>query len=172
MGMRYANSRLLNGTNILSSGKDGVYQWRSPTKNIRAALANVSFNFRIIISRKGCINVWILSNVEWPVFHSAIFAIKVEHSKTKTPFWGTLNTCFGCKNKTRVVFWLLFKIGLCSAISFKRSRRELSIDVAEHRPILKNKGAVRILVIFQYRPMFCHIIQKVSARGFHWCGWT
>ena len=28
--------------------------------------------------------------------------------------------------------WLFFKIDLCSAISFKRSRWELSIDVAEH----------------------------------------
>jgi len=36
------------------------------------------------------------------------------------------------------VFWLFFKIGLCSAISFERSRRELSIDVAERRSILKN----------------------------------
>jgi len=33
---------------------------------------------------------------------------------------------------------LLFKIDLFSAISFKRSRRELSIDVAEQRSILKN----------------------------------
>ena len=36
------------------------------------------------------------------------------------------------------VFWLFFKIGLCLAISSKRSRRELSIDVAEHRSMLKN----------------------------------
>jgi len=36
------------------------------------------------------------------------------------------------------VFWLFSKIGLCSATSFKRSRRELSIDVAEHRSMLKN----------------------------------
>jgi len=33
-------------------------------------------------------------------------------------------------------------------------------------------GVVRILVNFQDRPMFGHIIQKVSARAFHWCGWT
>jgi len=33
------------------------------------------------------------------------------------------------------------------------SRRELSIDVAEHRSILKNKGVTRILVIFQDRPV-------------------
>jgi len=36
------------------------------------------------------------------------------------------------------VFWLFFKIGQCSAILFERSRRELSIDVAEHRSMLKN----------------------------------
>jgi len=36
------------------------------------------------------------------------------------------------------LFWLFFKIGICSAISFKRSRRELSFDVAEHRSTLKN----------------------------------
>jgi len=35
------------------------------------------------------------------------------------------------------VFWLFFKMEQCSAISFKRSRRELSIDVAEHRSMLK-----------------------------------
>jgi len=43
-----------------------------------------------------------------------------------------------------VCIWLFFKIDLCSAISFRRSRRELSIDVAEHRSILKNKGVTRI----------------------------
>jgi len=64
------------------------------------------------------------------------------------------------------VFLLFFEIGLRSAILFKRSRRELSIDVAEHRSILK-KGMVRILVIFQDWPMFSHIIQKVSLRAFH-----
>jgi len=37
--------------------------------------------------------------------------------------------------------------------------------VAEHRSILKNKRVVRILVIFEDRPMFSHIIQKVSARA-------
>jgi len=33
-------------------------------------------------------------------------------------------------------------------------------------------GVVRILVIFQNMPIFSHIIQKVSARAFHWRGWT
>jgi len=31
---------------------------------------------------------------------------------------------------------------ICSAIPFERSRRELSIDVTEHRSILKSKGEV------------------------------
>jgi len=45
----------------------------------------------------------------------------------------------GVKPKRRwYVFRLFFKIGLCSAISFKRSRWELSIDVAEHRSVWKN----------------------------------
>ena len=70
------------------------------------------------------------------------------------------------KVREKCVFWLFFKIGLCSAISFKRSQRELSIDVAQHESILKNKGKVRILVVFQDRPMFSHIIQKVSRREF------
>jgi len=33
-------------------------------------------------------------------------------------------------------------------------------------------GVVRILVIFQDRPMFSYITQKFSVRAFHWCGWT
>ena len=61
----------------------------------------------------------------------------------------------------------IFKIDLRSAIYFKRSWRELSIDVAEHRYILKNKGALRILVIIQDRPLFSQVFQKVSARAFH-----
>jgi len=51
-----------------------------------------------------------------------------------------------------------------SAISFKKSRRELSIDVAEYSFVSKNKGVVRILVVFQDRPTFSHIIQKISRR--------
>ena len=69
------------------------------------------------------------------------------------------NAVRGCEAETRVIrTFLVFKIGVCTAISFKRSRRELSIDVAEHRSILKNKGVERILVIFPDRPMFSHII--------------
>jgi len=65
------------------------------------------------------------------------------------PRFGECCTCFGCEIQTGVcIFWLFFKIGLCSALSFERYRQELSIDVAEHRSILKNKGVMRILVIF------------------------
>ena len=86
--------------------------------------------------------------------------------KTK-PRFGDCYTCFERETKTGVVRILVIFQDRCSAISFKKSRRELSIDGAEHRSILKSKGAVRSLVIFQDRPMFSHITQKVSARAFH-----
>jgi len=60
--------------------------------------------------------------------------------------------------REKCVGWLFFKIDLCSTISFETSRRELSNDMAEHRSILKSKGEMRILVVFQDRPMFSHII--------------
>jgi len=49
------------------------------------------------------------------------------------------------------VFWIFFKITLRSALKLKWSRRELSIDVAEHISILENKGVVRILLATQSR---------------------
>jgi len=49
-----------------------------------------------------------------------------------------LNIALSLKIRRPCVFWLFFKIDLCSAISFKRFRRELSIDVAEHRFTSKN----------------------------------
>jgi len=87
--------------------------------------------------------------------------------KQKTPVLGDAIPILDVKLKREYVFWLFFKIGLCAATSFERSWRELSIDVAEHGSILENKGVVRILVIFQDRPMFSHIIRKVLARAFH-----
>ena len=58
--------------------------------------------------------------------------------KTKPPVLGNALPVLGVKSKRGwYVFWWMFKIGLCSAISIKRSRRELSIDVAEHRSTLK-----------------------------------
>jgi len=50
-----------------------------------------------------------------------------------------LNIGLSWKIREQCVFRLFFKVGLCSAISFNRSRRELSIiDVAENRSMLKN----------------------------------
>jgi len=60
----------------------------------------------------------------------------------------------------------VFEDRLMFSLEFERSQRELSIDVAEHRSILKKKEVVCILVIFQDMLMFSHIIQKVSARAF------
>jgi len=78
--------------------------------------------------------------------HLPLFTVKTK------PLFGDAIPVLGVKPKWECyVLWLSFKIGLCSAISFKKSRRELSIDVAEHGSFLGNKGVVRILVIFQDR---------------------
>ena len=71
--------------------------------------------------------------------------------------WSTL------KNNREVRILVIFKIDLCSPISFQRSRRELSIDVAVQRSILKNKVEERSLVIFQDRPMFT--VQPYHSKG-------
>jgi len=63
------------------------------------------------------------------------------------------------------VFWLVFKINLCSAILFKRYRQVCSIDVAEHSPILKSKGVQRVLVSFQDKPMVSLMMSKWSRRA-------
>jgi len=73
-----------------------------------------------------------LFNYNWPVglFNTV---------KTKYPVLGIAVPVLGVKSKRGwYVFWLFFKIGLCSAISFGRSWRDLSIDVAEQRSKLKN----------------------------------
>jgi len=49
----------------------------------------------------------------------------------------SLNIGLSWKIREYCVFWLLSKIDQCSAISFKRSRRERSIDVAQHRSTRK-----------------------------------
>ena len=62
-----------------------------------------------------------------------------QDSKNETPVLGSSTPVLGVKLKRGWhVVWLFFKKGLCSAISFKRSRRELPIDVDEHGSILKN----------------------------------
>ena len=65
--------------------------------------------------------------------------INYHHSNNETFALGSSTTVYGVILKRGwYVIWLLFKIGLCSAISFKRSWRELYIDVTEHRSMLKN----------------------------------
>jgi len=59
-------------------------------------------------------------------------------SKNKTAVSGNALPVLGVKPKRGYVFWLFFKIDPCSDISFERSRRELSIDVAVHSSMLKN----------------------------------
>ena len=54
--------------------------------------------------------------------------------------------------REQYVFWSFFKIDPCSVTSFKRSRRELSIDVAGHRSILENKRVVLIWLFFKIGP--------------------
>jgi len=61
------------------------------------------------------------------------------HSKIKTPVLRIDVPVLGVKLiKLGDVDWLFSKIDSCSAISFKRYRRELFIDVAERTTILKN----------------------------------
>jgi len=52
------------------------------------------------------------------------------------------------------VFWLFFKIDLCSVKPMESSRRDLSNDMAEHMPILKTNQNTYLSFIFQDRPMF------------------
>ena len=70
------------------------------------------------------------------------------------------------KNKGVVRILVIFKMDVRSPMRFKRSRRELSDVVGEHMSIWKNKEVVHILVILQDRPIFSHVIQKISARDF------
>jgi len=62
------------------------------------------------------------------------------HCKNKIPVFENAISVLGKKTKQgRYLFWLFFKIGLCSAILLlKRSRREFSINVPENRSMLKN----------------------------------
>jgi len=49
------------------------------------------------------------------------------------------------------VIWLFVKIYLSTAISMERSRRELSIDMVNHRDILKNTQ-ITLLFFFTFMP--------------------
>jgi len=59
------------------------------------------------------------------------------------------------------VFWLFFKLDLCSATSFERSRQELSMDVAEHESIFKNN-------LKTYYPRFSVTPKTGIAFRFYW----
>ena len=63
----------------------------------------------------------------------------VSSQHSKTPILENASPVLGMKQKRGwYAFWWFFKISLRSAISFERSRRELSIGVAEHRSTLKS----------------------------------
>jgi len=57
--------------------------------------------------------------------------------KTKRPFHGVLYLVLGVKLKRGYVFWLFFKIDLCSATSMESSRRDLLNDMPKHRSTIK-----------------------------------
>ena len=62
------------------------------------------------------------------------------HSKNKTPVLGNAIPVLRVKQKRGCnAFWLFFKVAPCSAISSKRSWRELFIDVTEQKSVLKNR---------------------------------
>ena len=57
----------------------------------------------------------------------------------RNPRFGECYTCFGCETKNGGgAYFDYFSRQACLAISLNRSRRELSIDVAEHRSTMKN----------------------------------
>ena len=64
--------------------------------------------------------------------------IKTRHLTTHSISGIDFLVVLGVKIKRGYVLRLFFNIDLCSAISFRMSRRELFFDMAEHRPILKN----------------------------------
>jgi len=66
---------------------------------------------------------------------------------------------------------LLFETKICSATSMECFCRDLLNDMADHGLSLKNNQNTHYSLIFRDEIMFSHIIQKVSARAFHWCGW-
>jgi len=83
-------------------------------------------------------------------YQSAFTAVKLEKSQKyhisgaveTEPRLGEYCTSYGYVKPKRqwYVFWLsFFKIGLCSAISFKRSRLKISADVTEHRSNVSRK---------------------------------
>jgi len=74
-------------------------------------------------------------------------------SKNGTPILlGNSLPVLGMKIKLRNFFRLFFEKGLWSGRLSKRARRELSIGVAEHRPMLKKKSEIRYISILSSLP--------------------
>ena len=71
------------------------------------------------------------------LFFSSTVSYFLCHTKIKTSVLGNGLPIFGNQNGGDSYFGF-FSTGICSAVSFKRSQRELSNDVAEHRQTLKN----------------------------------
>jgi len=83
------------------------------------------------------------------------------------PFQGVPPSVLGVKLKRGLyVFWLFFKIDLCSATSMESSPRDLSNDVAERGSILNNNQNTHYSLIFLGRPMLSYINRKFSSRPF------
>jgi len=75
------------------------------------------------------------------------------HIKNKNPVLGNAIPCFGYKTKTGVVrILVIFKHRPCSVTSVERSRRDLSNDKAEQKPILTYYQNTLFPLIFQDRP--------------------
>ena len=86
--------------------------------------------------------------------------LKSTDERTGTLLWRTQLTKTTC-------FWHTANLKRCTVKQNLRFGERYTCFGQENKT-----GVERILVIFQHRPMFSHIIQKVSARAFHWCGWT
>jgi len=85
------------------------------------------------------------------------------YNKNENPVMGNAIPVLGVKLKRGwYLFCIFLEIGLRSAISFKRSRRELSIDMAEHRSWFKNYRNTLYHVLVSYPKQVWHS----SKRGF------
>ena len=120
--------------------------------------------FLVVTFGKPFRKVIFTSGTKWHLATSVINALvsweclksKKYIKKEKRQVYSKTKSCFGeCIPVLGVplkggwyVFRLFFKIGLFSAISFKSSRRELSIDVAELRTMLKNERNTYLRFIF------------------------
>jgi len=108
------------------------------------SLAHMSFaqeiiKLSIVAEKHSCLIQTSLKLVSFQVdFSTVVFNLPLPNQAWLKPRFRECYTGFRCETIKRgwYVFWLFFKIGVYSAISFKR--RGLSIDVAEHRSTMKN----------------------------------